>query len=54
VDQSVIWPYNLLVRHVYCATPAGAGPQSFEATFDGRDEDLGSFYHMIEGVTPIP
>jgi hypothetical protein len=52
--RSENWPYNALVWHVYCATPVSAGPHSFDATFDGRDEDLGSFYQIIEGVTPIP
>jgi hypothetical protein len=51
--RSEIWPYHELVWHVDCATSASAGPRAFEATFDGRDEDLGSFYQIIEGVTPI-
>jgi hypothetical protein len=52
--RSESWPYNVLVWHVDCATPASAGPKAFEATFDGREENLESFYRIIEGVTPIP
>jgi hypothetical protein len=51
--RSGIWPYNGLTWRVECTVPSGEGPQDFQASFYGREEDLGIFYRIIEGVTPI-
>jgi hypothetical protein len=51
--RSHYWPGSMVAWIVECETPAAAGPRQFSARFYGREQDLGSFYQIVERITPI-
>jgi hypothetical protein len=51
--HALYWPASGFSWYVLCAGPASGGRQNFQAIFRGREEDLQSFYQIIEGVRPI-
>jgi hypothetical protein len=47
------WPESGFFLNVECETPAATRQQNFYARFYGREQDLGTFYQIIKGVTPV-
>jgi hypothetical protein len=47
------WPEAWSVWRIDCETPAALHQRSFYASFSGREEEIGTFYQIIEGVRPV-